>query len=433
MYKRNGDNAKGWMDMLKRFFALALGLAVLVSLFACNSESPIAGSKSLIIAKPVAFKPADSLQPSVGTALNAFSFDLFQRLAARDAGKNVFISPLSVWLALSMTYNGASGTTAKGMAEALHASEIPMDDLNISNAGLMGVLTAADPKVKIDIANSIWLNKAYEKTIEKKFLDINSNNYGAEVRSLDFQDPAAADAMNAWVEKKTNGKIKNLVQPPLSPQDVMALINAIYFKAPWKQPFDPKLTNEGDFTAANGGTVKAQYMMRREDNFGYADEDVRVVRLPYATGRLELAAVMPDKQQLSDFIKGLTPEMLQTYLSKCQKTGMRLTFPKFKLEYAANLNDTLISMGMKDAFDKDAAEFLNMSGSQGDLLYISNVVHKAFIEVDEKGTEAAAATEVMMTASAMMMELDFKKPFIYMIRDTITGAMLFIGTMNNPN
>lgn len=381
---------------------------------------------------PVVFKPADSVKPAVGAALNAFSLDLFRRLEEKDAGKNVFISPLSVWLALCMTYNGASGGTASGMAEALHAPGIPVGDLNTDNSGLIGVLTAADPNVKTSIADSIWVGKRFEPAIGKSFLDANRSAYDALIRTVDFTDAGTVPAMNGWVEEKTNGKIRDLIQPPLSGDTVMVLINAVYFNAPWKQAFDPRQTYDGEFQAVGGSAVKAQFMFRKKDNVGYADEEIRVARLPYSTGRLEMVALMPEKQPLSGFAAGLTPESLQAYIDKCGETSMSLTFPKFRVEYKASLQGALTGMGMGEAFDADKAEFRNMSQTMGDDLFISKVEHKSFIQVDEAGTEAAAATSVVMEASAMMMELDFTKPFVYLIRDTVTGAILFIGTMENP-
>jgi len=353
-------------------------------------------------------------------------------MAAQDSGKNVFISPLSVWLALSMTYNGASGSTALGMAQALHAANISIDDLNKDNAGLMGILTSADPKVQIAIANSIWMRKDLAGEFNQDFLDRDQNFYAAQIKALDFADSGAADTINKWVEQNTNGNIKNLVQPPISNDTVMYLINAVHFKAPWKVSFDTKLTRDGTFATTGGTEVPAKYLFNEKGNFGYFDEAVMAARIPYAGGRLEMVAILPQQQSLSAFVKGLTAEKLQTIITNCKETPMTLTFPKFKLEYSAKLNDALAAMGMKDAFDGTVARFENMSKTMGDKLVISEVKHKSFIEVNEEGTEASAATSVGMVATAMPMSLEFSKPFVYLIHDSKTGAILFIGTMENP-
>jgi serpin B len=429
-----------------RIFALLVCLALTVMpLAACVSSAPTYPVTSLpptqnetdrpdegISILPVAFKPVDQVGPGVSRALAGFSLDLFRRMEAEDAGKNVFVSPLSVWLALCMTYNGASGDTAKGMAEVLHASGVSMDDLNKANAGLMGVLTAADPKVQIALANSIWMRKGLEDAFSKDFLDRDRQYYAAQIESLDFADPGAAGVINGWVEQNTNGNIKNLIEPPIDPMTVMFLINAIHFKAPWKVSFDPELTYDGTFTGAGGTETPAKFMLNREGNIGFADDNVLAARIPYASGRLEMVAVMPKGQPLADFVKGLTPEALESYIGQCRETSMSLQMPKFKVEYEAVLNDILKAMGMEEAFDASGAGFSNMSESMGDQLFISKVKHKSFIEVNEEGTEASAATSVEMRVTGMMSNLEFTKPFVYLIRDTKTGAILFIGTMENP-
>lgn len=422
-----------------KLFALAVALMLsILPLAACGGGTPAPTAQTLPAAnvniKPVDFKPVDALEPGVSSSLAGFSLDLFQRLAAQDGGKNVFLSPLSVWLALSMTYNGASGSTAEGMAKALHASGISLDDLNKDNSGLMGVLAAADPKVKIAIANSIWMSKSFESAFDKDFLDRDQKYYAAQIQALDFSDAGAADIINKWVEKSTNGNIKNLVQPPIDASTVMFLVNAVHFKAPWKVSFDPKATKDGVFTTADGSVVQAKFLSKEKDNCGYADKNIAAIRIPYASGRMEMVAVMPKQQSLGDFVKGLTPETLQATIDKCQDSSIPLTFPKFKIEYSASLNDTLKAMGMQDAFDASTARFENMSKTMGDSLVISNVKHKSFVEVNEEGTEASAATsvEVSLTAVLDAPTLDFVKPFVYLIRDTKTGAILFIGTMDNP-
>lgn len=424
--------------MMKLFKTAALFIAMMLAILplaACGTPapSPATGDDGGVSILPAAFKAADTLNPSVSGALTGFSLDLFQRLAQADAGKNVFVSPLSVWLALGMTYNGAAGATAMGMAEALHASGISINDLNKDNAGLMGVLTAADPKVKIAIANSIWMRKGLEGKFKQDFLDRDRQYYAAQIKALDFSDAGAAGVMNKWVEDNTNGNIKDLIEPPIDSMTVMFLINAVHFKAPWKKAFDPKKTVDGEFTAADGKTAQIKYMVNEEDNIGFADENLVAARIPYASGRLEMVALMPRQITLADFIKGLTPELLKSDIEKCEETGMRLSFPKFKLEYAASLNDALKAMGMEEAFNTAGADFTNMSEPMGRELYISDVKHKSFIEVNEEGTEASAATSVEMRAAGIIMSLTFDKPFVYLIRDTKTGAVLFIGTLENPS
>lgn len=428
--------------ILALLFSLIL---VIVPLAACASPAPTHPATTLAPPAegqngsgdyhilPVAFKPVDKLENDVSKALADFSLDLFQRMEAQDAGQNVFVSPLSVWLALGMTYNGASGETAQGMAQALHAAGIPIADLNSANAGLMGVLTAADPKVQIAIANSIWMRENVAGEFNEAFLDTDRQFYAAQIEALDFGAADAAGKINGWVEQNTNGNIKDLVEPPIDPATVMFLINAVHFKAPWKVSFEEKSTRDGTFTAAGGTDVQAKFLFNEKGNLGYIGDGVTAARIPYASGRLEMVALMPMQQALGDFVKAMTPEALQAYIDKCQETQMSLLFPKFKVEYKAKLNDALMAMGMEKAFT--TADFSNMSSSMGKQLVISEVKHKSFIEVDEEGTEASAATSVEMRLTAVLetSNLEFTKPFVYLIRDSMTGAILFIGTMENPS
>jgi serpin B len=381
-----------------------------------------------------AFTPVSNIDPAVGDALTGFSLDLFKQTVSGAGDKNELISPLSVWLALCMTYNGASGGTAQAMASALHASGVSMDVLNTANKGLMGVLTAADPQVQADIANSIWLSKAYSHDIGKNFLGMVSKNYGAELQTVDF-NLNAADTINGWVAKKTHEKIPQIVQPPMDANTVLLLVNAVYFKAPWSNVFDPTLTHAAPFTLANGKTPQAWYMVHERGSNGYADNETIAVRLPYASGRLEMVAIMPEKQALPEFISSLDAQKLNAYMDKCSYLDMSLAFPKFKVESGTDLKDALTTMGMGVAFDRGKAEFGNMSESMGNSLWIGGVKHEAFIEVNEQGTEAGAASRVDMVAATPppVQQLDFSKPFLYLIRDKSTGAILFIGTMQNPS
>ena len=412
------------MKISKLLIALVVTIMVVFPLAACASGT---GNTDI---QTMAFKPADSLKPAVSKALSGFSLDLFQRMAAADSGKNVFASPLSVWLALSMTYNGASGTTAEGMAVALHATGISLEDLNSDNAGLMGILIAADPKVKIAIANSIWMRDSFEQHVNADFLDRNKQFYAAGVKELDFNNTEAAGVINKWVEDHTNGNIKELVQPPIDPDTVLFLINAVHFKAPWKQAFDPKKTLDGVFTTAQGAEVPVKYLHREEGTLGYANDAVIAARIPYASGRLEMVAILPQQQSLTDYIQALTPDKLDEVIGKCGESSMPLTLPKFKLEYEQDLNDVLKAMGMEEAFE--GADFSALSQNMGKQLAISKVKHKSFIEVNEEGTEASAATSVEMRVTGMPMSLRFDRPFLYLIRDSKTGAILFIGMMENP-
>lgn len=429
---------------LRRMFALALaGMLALFALPACAGGPPATRGLPSAVSTPgqegspptaplVVIQPVDELNPAVQQALSAFSLDLFRRVEAQDEGKNVFLSPLSVWLALGMTANGAAGDTAEGIRQALHAADIKPDDLNRDNAGLMGLLIAADPGVRTAIANSIWMRNTFTPDVNRTFLDTNRKLYGTEVQSLDFSSGKAADAINQWVSANTGGKIQNMVQPPIPEDAVMYLINAVYFKAPWQLAFDPKKTYDGTFAA---GDTKApvKYLSQHKDNNGYADKQFSIARIPYASGRLEFVAILPRQQTLGAFVKNLTPEKLQQLIGRCQNTSMALSLPKFQVEYEVELKDALSDMGMDQAFIPLKADFTALSEKRGKELFISKVKHKSFIQVNEEGTEAAAVTSVeIQAASADRWTLEFNQPFLYLIRDSKTGAVLFLGAMENP-
>lgn len=409
--------------MPKRYICMVMALMMAFMLPGCAAQNNLP-----------AFKAPESVDATVSGSLAAFSLDLFKRTATQDSGVNVFISPLSVWLALGMLYNGASGTTADGMAQALHASGVSTDTLNNTNAGLMGLLQQADPKVQVNIANSVWMRTGFDRQVNKEFLDVNRNFYGAAIQSLDFGSVDAAPMINEWVKGKTGGRIMEIVSPPIGSDTMMYLINAVYFKAPWKNTFNPKWTESGSFTLADGTKVETDFMEIYEglSKNGYADKDVSIVRLPYASGRLEMVAVMPKKQTLITFIQKLDLEALNVYIKQCTDTKVALSFPKFKVEYGTDLNDVLIHMGMKDAFGE--ADFSAMSKTVGKQLSLSDVKHKSFIEVNEQGTEAGAVTSIAVDCAApdAIVNLFFDRPFIYLIRDTVTGTILFIGAMENP-
>lgn len=426
------------MALYKRILALFYASLLVVALSACADVSAAGGPSGVSSGgQPANFQPASSLSPEIGSALSAFSVDLFKRSVSKGNGGNELLSPLSLWLALGMAYNGASGSTAAEMAGALHVSGIPVDDLNKANAGLLGVLAAADPKAQISVADSLWLSKLYEKKIDRAFLDVARNNYAAEVRTLDFINPGSADTMNGWVKKNTGGRIADIVQPPFDPQTAMILIDAVYFNAPWKTSFDENATRDEAFTLAGGAKAQARFMFRARDNTGYADDAVEAVRLPYASGRLEMAAVMPEKQTLGEFVSSLTPETLRSYIDACGVDVGSLKLPKFKFECGAELRNTLSAMGMKDAFDPKAAAFGKMIDGGDGKACLSNVLVKSYIEVDEAGTKAAGAAAVIVTAAATAppaarKDLVFDKPFVFLIRDTMTGAILFIGAVEDP-
>lgn len=395
-----------------------------------------AGAATLIFAngsKPIPPKESsEPVNPKLVTADTAFGIGLFQQLVKHDAGKNVFISPASVSLALSMTYNGASGTTKDAMAKTLGLAGMSLEDVNKANSALLANLQGPGPGVELKIADSLWARDGV--LFEKDFMSRNREFYHAEITNLDFDKPDAAGVIDAWVRKKTNGKIDKIVGQ-ISPLAILYLINAVYFKGEWQDKFDEKLTHDGEFTIPDG-SKKTVKMMKQNGEYRYMEEPgFQAVSLPYGKGRMSMYVFLPSKDSgLSEFMKTLTPENWTNRMHSFATREGEIKLPKFKIEYEATLNDALKSMGMGVAFSQDQADFSAMTPIRP--VWISSVKHKTFVEVNEKGTEAAAVTSVTIRATAMPPSARFKmivdRPFALAISDNQTGALLFLGAITDP-
>ncbi|MCX8037604.1 MAG: serpin family protein [Candidatus Sumerlaeia bacterium] len=373
------------------------------------------------------------VQQRMAAATTQFGFRLFAELRKEKADQNIFISPASVAFALAMTYNGAAEETQRAMAKTLGYRKMSPRDVNTANAALIESLASADPAVELAIANSLWARKGIE--FDPNFLFRNRKFYGAEMTVLDFSDPKAAPTINGWVSRHTKGKIEKIVADPIPPQMVLYLINAIYFKGRWSRPFNKESTAERDFHLLDGRTKKhpmmaqgGKYLYLKHDNF-------QAVSLPYGQGRISLYVFLPDAESsLKAFCDSLTPETWADWMRRFRRTDGDVVLPKFKLEYEKELNDPLKAMSMAVAFDPDKADFSEMTKEK---VFISEVKHKTFVEVNEEGTEAAAATSVGIALTAMPMEqerftLVVDRPFFVAIRDNQTGMLLFMGGIVEP-
>ena len=360
----------------------------------------------------------------VASANTRFGFKLLQDLREREPGANIFISPLSISIALTMTYNGAAGETEHAMAEVLEIGGLDRDTVNHSNAALRNSLENPDPKVEISIANSIWSRQGVD--LNADFLERNRAFFGAEIASLDFNSPQATEIINEWVDTNTNGKIKKIVGR-IDPQTLLFLINAIYFKGNWQDEFDPSRTRPGTFQLPSGSEKRVQ-MMRREGAYPYfRGENFEATSLPYGDGRLGMYIFLPSHDSsLNKFLRNLNEENWEDWISQLQDRRHELMLPRFKLEYEIRLNDTLEALGMGIAFGS-GADFSGMGPS----LFISEVRHKTFVEVNEEGTEAAAVTAVVGVKSIpSVFRVD--RPFFFAIYDAETETILFMGTVTEP-
>jgi len=370
---------------------------------------------------------------------SAFALDLYQQLKSRDG--NLFYSPYSISLALAMTYAGARGETEEQMADALHFG-LPQDklhpafnslDIELAKRG-EGAQGKDEEGFRLNIVNAIWGQKDYKFLPD--FLDTLAENYGAGLRILDFIEAPEESRIiiNDWVSERTEGRIEDLIpQGMIDSLTRLVLTNAIYFNAAWAFPFNENATTDGVFHLLNGDEVVVP-MMKQTESFGYTGgEDYQAVELPYDGNELSMVILLPESGEFSTFESSLDLQKLQEIIDNIDYGQVALAMPKFEFESEFDLKNTLADMGMPIAFSGDA-DFSGMNGSRN--LSITDVVHKAFVSVDEAGTEAAAATAVIVGETSMPMEpvtVNIDRPFIFMIRDIETGALLFVGRILNPN
>jgi serpin B len=373
-------------------------------------------------------RPVDSKLVDANTK---FGFKLFQEVLKQDSNKNVFISPTSIAIALSMTYNGASGKTQQAMANALEFQGMSLQDINQANEVLKSTLEKADPDIQLSIANSLWARQGIP--FKPEFMQKNQQFYGAKVTELDFAKPDAPNAINNWVKENTRGKIDQIVNQ-VKPDDVLYLINAIYFKGKWTKPFDKGQTDERPFYLSNG-SQKQHPMMSQSGRYRYYEnESFQAVSLPYGKGNLSLYVFLPKKNtNLDSFQQQLSLQNWQQWMNQFHMHQGSIQLPRFKFDYNIQLNNALKALGMEEAFS-DGANFSNMTSSS---VAIDEVKHKTFVEVNEEGTEAAAVTSVGVTlTSAPMPESPFQmvvdRPFFCAIRDNQTGTVLFMGSIREP-
>ena len=397
----------------------------------------------------------DRSVPSVGPAdlgelvrgNNAFAFDLYHALSGREG--NLFYSPFSISQALAMTSSGARGETLRQMEATLH-HRLPQSELHSEFNALDRTLASRGQEpggvpndagetrqyFRLNIANALWGQQGYEFLPD--FLDVLAENYQAGMMAVDFvaAPEESRVRINDWVTEETEGKIKDLLPPGTIDESTrLVLTNAIYFNASWLWQFNPRDTEVRPFHLDGGGTVAVPMMTETTKEFyGYARGDgYQVIDVPYSWGELSMAILLPDEGKLGEFEDSLDSETFDRIIAGVEIDYVTLTMPLFEFESEFSLGDTLAGMGMPDAF-ASGADFSGMTGSRD--LWISEVVHKAFVSVDEEGTEAAAATAVATNDSGPVKEpivVTVDRPFIFLIRDTGTGTVLFLGRVSNPD
>jgi len=366
----------------------------------------------------------------VAAAADGFGFALLGELWRRDPGVNTFISPTSISIALSMTVNGASGATRDAMMQTLGVAEIAVGDLNRGNNALLGGLGSPRDGVELTTANSLWARKG--NPFRDDFVAVNERFYGARLMELDFDDPAAPDAINRWVAEATRDKIDGIIDR-IDPMVVLYLINAIYFKGTWSDEFDPKATADRPFTLTDGSTVSCPMMVQTGRFHYYEDAALQAIELPYGDGGTSMYVFLPSgERDLNQLVGNLSSDEWNRLMSGFERKRGTIQLPKFTIEYEKSLKGVLSALGMAVAFE-GGADFRAMSPER---LYIGDVRHKTYVDVNEEGTEAAAVTAVTMLRASMPEPPEFKmvvdRPFLFAIRDNETGSVLFLGAIVDP-
>ena len=375
--------------------------------------------------------PADNVVVNkLVSAYECFSFQLLSQLVKQDPDTNVFVSPFSVAIALVMTYNGAQGNTEQAIAKALGLEGLSLQEINAANQWLLSIGDNLNSQIQIAFANSLWVKQG--TSLDDDFVQRLKVAYLSEVANLDFVNPDAATTINRWVAEKTQEKIKELVIPSQIENAILVLINAIYFKGIWTQQFDKDRTKERPFILPDGSLRSHPMMSQSSQYLYYEREKFQAVSLPYGDGRVSMYIFLPkESSSIEEFKTLLTVENWRSWMSRFYEMEGDIELPRFKSEYCKVLNDALITLGMGESFSGDA----NFEGMGAGALTISQVIHKAFIEVNEEGSEAAAATVVIMTRGGGVISkfrMMVNRPFFYAIRDNQTGALLFMGFVLNP-
>lgn len=399
-------------------------LACIVFISSCNPDDPAEPNEPLL--RSISAEEQEIIQAS-----NDFSFDLFASVNSSHPSENVFISPFSISTALSMTLNGAEGETLKAMKETLHVNELTEQEINEAYKSLADYLLQLDNTVNLQVANSNWyrndlvINESFESSLQKY--------YNAEVKPTDFDDPATLDQINGWIEDKTNGKIKDMLDA-IPGNILMYLINAVYFKADWQYQFDKNQTAEHPFQLSDGSSVNVPTMYSEGITLGFSSSSsAQLLDIPYGNGQYMFTVVLPnDAAAINALVETFSADHLAALLADTNQITTHLYMPKFKLEFKEELKEVLTHMGMGIAFSGEAAFgrlFENNVNAN-----VSRVLHQSFLEVNEEGSEAAAATvvEIVETSAGPPAAIKINRPFLFFIREKHSNTILFSGKLMNP-
>ena len=371
---------------------------------------------------------------SVAAATRSFGFRLFAQLTAEQHGRNILISPSSIATVMAMIYNGTRGGTRQVMARVLGLQGAPVDQVNSAQASLIKTLMSLDPKIQLTVADALWARQGI--TFNPTFVHTVTSAYQARAATLDFGDPQASATINEWVRRTTHGKIDRIVGARLDRDAIMFLVNAVYFHAPWASPFDAALTRAGVFTRLDGSRTRLPMMTQTQHLTYYQGKGFQAVALPYGAGKVRMDIYLPDHDSsLAALQASLTARTWETWIAGFQPSYGTLTLPRFTVNYSAtpNLNSALAGLGLGVVFDPMHADLTGIAAEPRP--YLSEVKHRAMVEVDEAGTTAAAITSGQINATAAMLPrftMVVDRPFLCAIHDSVTGSVLFLGSIVEP-
>ncbi len=435
--ERRPDSGTRVRGVARHHWLPGAGAVLLLAAAGCGEPSPIPVPRLPQVpgVPPTDPPPAPELPRALNAtevevigAGNRFAFDLLRE--ASRPGDNLFLSPFSASLALGMTLNGAEGETWNQMREALGFGGLAEEEINAGYASLIQILTGLDPAVETAIGNSVWTRLGFP--VRAEFVEVLREFFGAEATELDFAGPSASARINEWVRSATGGHIEDIVPDPIPPGVLMVLINAIYFNAPWTFEFDPDDTRTEPFYPEDRSTRTVPLMTILRD-FPYLETSrFQAVDLPYGGGAFSMTVLVPrDGVGVDDVVALLDAAAWGDIATGFEETEVELFLPRFRMEYERELKDDLAALGMVDAFSPGKADLTRLSPVD---LWISSVLQKALVEVTEEGTEAAAATVVIGVTSAPPPPVTVRadRPFLFFIRERLTGAILFVGKLAHP-
>lgn len=365
----------------------------------------------------------------IASLVNQFAFDLFTSVVDDNPDSNVFFSPLSISMALGMQLNGADGNTRTDMLSSMHLTGLEAEQINQGFRNLMGYINTHDPEIELSTVNSIWLNNGV--VIKRDFVSRNQYFFDASVANVDFQSAGTVDLINQWISSYTGGKITDVLDM-IPAEAFMYLVNAIYMDAPWTVPFDTLKTTQRVFSMSDGAQIPCHFMIDYR-GISFVDADIfEAVELQYGNGDFSMVLILPREDLQINDVVGLVGSEWEFRSDSFQKTNLHIAVPKFRFTYDIDLEPVLTSLGMSVIFDPINANFTGITDDPG--VYVSRALHKAYVGVSESGTEATAATviETSFTGEPPEPDVNFNRPFLFLIKEAHSGLILFMGKVVNP-